>query len=206
MPLLAKVPLTMPLREQSDAGVPLVFANPDDPAAQAIRQAARGLIALSPIELPVMQAPAPAAAPKPAGHVAADGLSRGSLGPGSPGRLAVRSGRVAGPGALGAGARSGGRAVRSGRGFARAWWRPGPGFARGAGFARAWGSASGLDGRLELCGPLGLQPRLIGPRSSHPAAPLQGCDNRFAWPAVTTGRHPAGPGTLHRAGRGQRAV
>jgi len=67
VPLLAKVPLTMALREQSDAGVPLVLADPDDPAAQALRQGARGLIALSPIELPVMQAPAPAAAPKPAG-------------------------------------------------------------------------------------------------------------------------------------------
>jgi ATP-binding protein involved in chromosome partitioning len=67
VPLLAKIPLTMPLREQSDSGTPLVFANPDDPAAQALRQGARGLIALSPIELPVMQAPAPAAAPKPAG-------------------------------------------------------------------------------------------------------------------------------------------
>ncbi len=67
VPLLAKVPLTMPLREQSDAGVPLVFSDPDDPAAQALRQGARGVIALSPIELPVMQAPAPAAAPKPAG-------------------------------------------------------------------------------------------------------------------------------------------
>ncbi|MDX6675925.1 MAG: ATP-binding protein involved in chromosome partitioning [Solirubrobacteraceae bacterium] len=67
VPLLAKVPLTMPLREQADAGTPLVLANPDDPAAQAIRQAASGLIASSPIELPVMQAPAPAAAPKPAG-------------------------------------------------------------------------------------------------------------------------------------------
>jgi ATP-binding protein involved in chromosome partitioning len=67
VPLLAKVPLTMPLREQSDAGLPLVFADPDDPAAQALRQGARGLIALSPIELPVMQAPSPAAAPKPAG-------------------------------------------------------------------------------------------------------------------------------------------
>jgi ATP-binding protein involved in chromosome partitioning len=67
VPLLAKVPLTMPLREQSDAGVPLVFSDPDDPAAQALRHGARGLIALSPIELPVMQAPAPAAAPKPAG-------------------------------------------------------------------------------------------------------------------------------------------
>jgi ATP-binding protein involved in chromosome partitioning len=67
VPLLAKVPLTMALREQSDAGLPLVFSDPDDPAAQALRQGARGLIALSPIELPVMQAPAPAAAPKPAG-------------------------------------------------------------------------------------------------------------------------------------------
>ena len=67
VPLLAKVPLTMALREQSDAGTPLVFSNPDDPAAQAITQGARGLIALSPIELPVMQAPAPAAAPRPAG-------------------------------------------------------------------------------------------------------------------------------------------
>ena len=67
VPLLAKVPLTMALREQADAGTPLVFSNPDDSAAQAITQGARGLIALSPIELPVMQAPAPAAAPKPAG-------------------------------------------------------------------------------------------------------------------------------------------
>ena len=67
VPLLAKVPLTMPLREQSDAGLPLVLSNPDDPAAQALRQGARGLIALSPIQLPVMQMPAPAAAPKPAG-------------------------------------------------------------------------------------------------------------------------------------------
>src|SRR6201986_1256173 len=67
VPLLAKVPLTMPLREQSDSATPLVFSNPDAPAAQALRQGARGLIALSPIELPVMQAPAPAAAPKPAG-------------------------------------------------------------------------------------------------------------------------------------------
>jgi ATP-binding protein involved in chromosome partitioning len=67
VPLLAKIPLTMPLREQSDAGVPVVMSDPDDPAAQALRHCARGLIALSPIELPVMQAPSPAAAPKPAG-------------------------------------------------------------------------------------------------------------------------------------------
>ena len=67
VPLLAQVPLTMPLREQSDSGVPIVFSNPDDPAAQAVRYAAQGLIALSPVELPVMQEPAPAAAPKPVG-------------------------------------------------------------------------------------------------------------------------------------------
>jgi ATP-binding protein involved in chromosome partitioning len=67
VPLLAKVPLTMGLREQSDAGLPIVFSDPDDPAAQALRAAARGLIALSPVELPVMQEASPAAAPKPAG-------------------------------------------------------------------------------------------------------------------------------------------
>jgi ATP-binding protein involved in chromosome partitioning len=67
VPLLGKVPLTMPLREQADAGAPLVGTDPDDPAAQAIRQAARGLIALMPVELPMMaMAAAPAAsAPSP---------------------------------------------------------------------------------------------------------------------------------------------
>jgi ATP-binding protein involved in chromosome partitioning len=67
VPLLGSVPLTMALREQSDEGTPLVFSDPDDPAAQAVRQAARGLVALSPIELPVMQDAAPAAAPQPVG-------------------------------------------------------------------------------------------------------------------------------------------
>jgi len=60
VPMLAKIPLTISLREQSDAGLPVVIADPDDPAAQAIRHAARGLIALTPVELPVMQAPPPA--------------------------------------------------------------------------------------------------------------------------------------------------
>ena len=59
VPLLGTVPLTMALREQSDAGTPLVFSDPDDPAAQGVRQAARGLVALSPVELPVMQDPVP---------------------------------------------------------------------------------------------------------------------------------------------------
>ncbi|MEA2222357.1 MAG: ATP-binding protein involved in chromosome partitioning [Solirubrobacteraceae bacterium] len=59
VPLLGKVPLTMPLREQADAGTPLVFTDPDDPAAQAIRHTARGIVALTPVELPVLQGPAP---------------------------------------------------------------------------------------------------------------------------------------------------
>ena len=54
VPLLGRVPLTMPLREQSDGGVPLALEDPDDPASQAIRQVARGLIAITPISLPVM--------------------------------------------------------------------------------------------------------------------------------------------------------
>jgi ATP-binding protein involved in chromosome partitioning len=73
VPLLGKVPLTMPLREHADDGVPLVLENPDDPAAQAIRHAARGLIALTPAApaslpvLPVQQVPAASASPKPVG-------------------------------------------------------------------------------------------------------------------------------------------
>jgi ATP-binding protein involved in chromosome partitioning len=60
----------MPLREQADAGEPLVVTDPDDPAAQGIRQAARGLLALFPVELPVLQSAAAApgeGAPKPVG-------------------------------------------------------------------------------------------------------------------------------------------
>jgi ATP-binding protein involved in chromosome partitioning len=64
VPLLAKVPLTMPLREMSDAGTPLVAVDPDDPAAQAVRHAAQGIIAMAPVELPIMQPPAP---PQPVG-------------------------------------------------------------------------------------------------------------------------------------------
>jgi ATP-binding protein involved in chromosome partitioning len=46
----------------------LVFTDPDDPASQAIRQTARGIVALSPIELPVLQSPQPpASAPAPTG-------------------------------------------------------------------------------------------------------------------------------------------
>ncbi len=59
VPLIGKVPITMPLRAQADAGRPLVFEDPDDPAAQAIRRAARGLVALTPSALPMLQAVAP---------------------------------------------------------------------------------------------------------------------------------------------------
>ncbi|HET8754583.1 MAG TPA: Mrp/NBP35 family ATP-binding protein [Solirubrobacteraceae bacterium] len=64
VPLIGKVPLTMPLREAADTGLPLVEINPDDPAAQAIRQAARGIVAMTPVELPIMQ---PAGPPQPVG-------------------------------------------------------------------------------------------------------------------------------------------
>jgi ATP-binding protein involved in chromosome partitioning len=74
VPLLGKVPLTMPLREQADNGVPLVIEDPDDPASQAIRQVARGLIAMAPLRLPTLPllevssvAPAPAESLKPVG-------------------------------------------------------------------------------------------------------------------------------------------
>jgi ATP-binding protein involved in chromosome partitioning len=67
VPLLGKIPLTMALREQSDSGLPVVFSDPDDPAAQAVRQTARGLIALGGIDLPMVAQPAEPAAAKPVG-------------------------------------------------------------------------------------------------------------------------------------------
>jgi ATP-binding protein involved in chromosome partitioning len=74
VPLLGKVPLTMPLRAQADDGVPLVIEDPDDPASQAIRQVARGLIAMAPMPLPTLplievipSAPQPAESRKPVG-------------------------------------------------------------------------------------------------------------------------------------------
>jgi ATP-binding protein involved in chromosome partitioning len=64
VPLLGKVPLSEPLREHADNGSPLVIADPDSPASQAIRQAARGIVAATPTELPVLQS-TPAAAEAP---------------------------------------------------------------------------------------------------------------------------------------------
>ncbi len=56
VPLLATVPLEEALREHADAGTPLVIADPGTPAAVAIHQAARGIIAQTPVELPLMEA------------------------------------------------------------------------------------------------------------------------------------------------------
>ncbi len=78
VPLLGKVPLTTALREHADSGTPLVIEDSGDPAAQAIHQVARGLIAMGnpPVlpTLPLVQVPATAplapeasASRKPAG-------------------------------------------------------------------------------------------------------------------------------------------
>jgi ATP-binding protein involved in chromosome partitioning len=70
VPLLGRVPLTMPLREHADSGLPLVIEDPEDPASQAIRQVARGLIAIAPPQLPMLdEVPVAADAPsaKPVG-------------------------------------------------------------------------------------------------------------------------------------------
>jgi ATP-binding protein involved in chromosome partitioning len=67
VPLLGKVPLSEELRTAADAGTPLVLADPNAPAAQAIASAARGIMAATPQALPVMQAPPPAAAPAVSG-------------------------------------------------------------------------------------------------------------------------------------------
>ena len=68
VPLLGRVPLTMPLREHADSGVPLIVAEPEDPACQAIHQVARGLIAMAPLEMPVLPlVEVASAAPTPVG-------------------------------------------------------------------------------------------------------------------------------------------
>ena len=57
VPLLGKIPLQEELRIGSDEGIPLVIGDPDAPASQALFHAARGLIAVTPQETPVMQEP-----------------------------------------------------------------------------------------------------------------------------------------------------
>jgi ATP-binding protein involved in chromosome partitioning len=55
VPLLGKVPLQEELRVGADTGEPLVVTDPDAPASQAIFHTARGLIAATPQEAPLMQ-------------------------------------------------------------------------------------------------------------------------------------------------------
>ena len=65
VPLLGRVPLTMPLRAHADSGVPLTVEDPEDPASQAIRHVARGLIAMAPVDLPLLPVVQVAAATAP---------------------------------------------------------------------------------------------------------------------------------------------
>ena len=67
VPLLGKVPLTMALREHADGGLPLVIEDPDDPSAQAVRQVARGILAVAPpkpVELPLVAVPNASSVPQ----------------------------------------------------------------------------------------------------------------------------------------------
>ena len=57
VPLLGKIPLQEELRTGADEGRPLVLDEPDAPASQALFHAARGVIAATPQELAVLQAP-----------------------------------------------------------------------------------------------------------------------------------------------------
>jgi ATP-binding protein involved in chromosome partitioning len=61
VPLLGRIPLQPELREAADAGTPLVLEDPDAPASQALLHAARGIIAATPREPALLQAPAVAA-------------------------------------------------------------------------------------------------------------------------------------------------
>ena len=61
VPLLGRVPLTIPLREHADTGTPLVLEQPEDPAARAVIDIARRIEALAPqrpVPLPMAEAPA----------------------------------------------------------------------------------------------------------------------------------------------------
>ncbi|HTN23272.1 MAG TPA: Mrp/NBP35 family ATP-binding protein [Solirubrobacteraceae bacterium] len=62
VPLLGRVPITIPLREHADGGTPLVLEQPEDPAALAIRAIAARLTALrpqQPFPLPMAEPPPP---------------------------------------------------------------------------------------------------------------------------------------------------
>jgi ATP-binding protein involved in chromosome partitioning len=57
VPLLGKIPLQEELRVCADEGRPLVLEDPDAPASQALFHAAKGVVAATPQELAVLQAP-----------------------------------------------------------------------------------------------------------------------------------------------------
>jgi ATP-binding protein involved in chromosome partitioning len=64
VPLLGKIPLQEELRVGSDEGEPLVLTDPDAPASQALFHTARGVIAATPQEAPINQAPSGPPLPK----------------------------------------------------------------------------------------------------------------------------------------------
>jgi ATP-binding protein involved in chromosome partitioning len=72
VPLLAQVPLMPALREGGDTGVPLVISDPDAPAAEALREAARAVVRATKSKvgkpLTLMAAPGAPGAPVAAGH------------------------------------------------------------------------------------------------------------------------------------------
>jgi ATP-binding protein involved in chromosome partitioning len=57
VPLLGKIPLQEELRVCADDGRPLVIEDPDAPASQALFHAAHGIVAATPQELALLQAP-----------------------------------------------------------------------------------------------------------------------------------------------------
>jgi ATP-binding protein involved in chromosome partitioning len=66
VPLLGKIPLQEELRLAADEGTPLVLSDPDAPAAQALMHTARGLIAVTPQQIGVLQAEKSILPPPPA--------------------------------------------------------------------------------------------------------------------------------------------
>jgi ATP-binding protein involved in chromosome partitioning len=62
VPLLGQIPLSEGLRAHADSGSPLVLEEPNEPAAIAIAQAARGIVSATPQELAVLQSEPPAMA------------------------------------------------------------------------------------------------------------------------------------------------
>ena len=57
IPLLGKIPLTEDVRRASDEGRPIVLDDPDNPASQAFFHVARGIIAATPQDIPVLATP-----------------------------------------------------------------------------------------------------------------------------------------------------